>query len=226
MDVLGLIPARGGSKGIPRKNLAPLAGRPLLAWTCEAALTATSLTRVVVSTDDDEIAAEARRNGVEAPFRRPRELARDDTPMVDVVGHALGTVGDPGAVVLLQPTSPLRRAAHIDGAVELWLSTGAETVVSVVAVPHNFTPASLMRLEGDRVRPLGDGWGPLDRGQKETLYARNGPAVLVTRPDVVRGGSLYGEDVRAYVMSAADSVDVDGPEELALAELYLSSRPR
>ena len=111
MDVLGLIPARGGSKGIPRKNLAPVGGKPLLTWTVEAAQEASELTRVVVSTDDDEIAAEA---GVEV-LRRPAELAADDTPMLDVVRHTVAELS-PDVVVLLQPTSPLRRAEHVERA--------------------------------------------------------------------------------------------------------------
>lgn len=220
MEILGLIPARGGSKGIPQKNLAPLAGRPLLAWTCEAARGASALTRVVVSTDDDAIAAEAERCGVET-LRRPRGLAADDTRMLAAVEHALDELGEPDAIVLLQPTSPLRGARHIDEAVALWRATGADSVVSVVEVPHQFTPASLLRLEGDRLEPYGGDTGPTNRQQKERLYARNGPAVVVTRPSVVRAGRLYGDDLRAYPMAPRDSVDVDGPEDLALAALYL-----
>lgn len=223
MDVLGLIPARGGSKGIPRKNLAPLGGRTLLAWTCDTAREAESPTRVVVSTDDDEIAAEAARCGVEV-LRRPAALASDSTPMLDVVAHALDELGEPDAVALLQPTSPFRRAEHVDAAVALLRESGADTVVSVVEVPHRFTPASLMRLDGTRLLPYGDGVGPLRRQDKERLYARNGPAVLVTRAAVVRAGTLYGDDVRPYVMAERDSLDVDGPDDLALAELLLRGR--
>jgi CMP-N-acetylneuraminic acid synthetase len=222
MKALGLIPARGGSKGIPRKNLALLAGRPLLAWTCDAARGASGLSRTIVSTDDDEIAQEARRFGVEVPFMRPAELAADDTPMLAVVAHALAQVDEPDAVVLLQPSSPLRQSRHIDEALQILRESGADTVVSVVEVPHAFTPASLMRIESGRLRPDGDDVGPVDRHAKERLYARNGPAVLVTRPDTVRSGSLYGADIRPYVMSRLESVDVDGPEDLALAELHLA----
>ena len=146
MDVLGLIPARGGSKGVPRKNLAQVAGKPLLAWTVEAARAASELTRVVVSTDDDEIAAEA---GVEV-LRRPAELAADDAPMLEVVRHAVSELG-PDVVVLLQPTSPLRRAEHVDAAVRLLLESGADAVVSVVAVPHRYSPEALMDVVDGRV---------------------------------------------------------------------------
>jgi CMP-N,N'-diacetyllegionaminic acid synthase len=120
MEVVGLIPAREGSKGIPRKNLAPLAGKPLLAWTIEAAQESTTVTRTVVSTDWEEAAELARQVGAEV-LGRPPDLAADETPMLDVVRHALAELGGCDALVLLQPTSPLRRAEHVDAAVRLLL---------------------------------------------------------------------------------------------------------
>src|SRR5918911_4592310 len=152
--VLGLIPARGGSKGIPGKNLAPLCGRPLVAWTIGAACAARSLDRVVVSTDSEEIAATARELGADV-LERPAELARDGTPMRDVLLHALEELGRPEVLVLLQPTSPLRRAEHVDGAVALLRETGADSVVSVAEVPHRYRPGPLMELEDGRLVPLG-----------------------------------------------------------------------
>jgi CMP-N,N'-diacetyllegionaminic acid synthase len=213
--ILGLIPARGGSKGIPRKNLALVAGRPLLAWTVTAAQDARTLTQLVVSTDDDEIAAAA---GIEV-LRRPRELAADDTPMLDVVRHAVEQLA-PEVVVLLQPTSPLRRAEHIDAAVTLLQESGADSVVSVVEVPHRYRPGSLMELEGARVVPLGKA---RDRQAKSRVYARNGPAVLVLRADRL-GDDLYGGDCRPFLMDDRDSLDVDSPFELEFADLLLRAR--
>jgi CMP-N,N'-diacetyllegionaminic acid synthase len=215
MDVLGLIPARGGSKGIARKNLSLVAGRPLLDWTVESARGARELTQVVVSTDDDEIAAAARVD----VLRRPSELAADDTPMLDVVRHAVHEL-DPDVVVLLQPTSPLRRAEHVDACVRLLLESGADAVVSVVTVPHAFRPESLMDVVDGRVvaRPTAG-----TRQEKETVYARNGPAVLARRADRI-GDDLYGGDVRPFVMAVRDSLDVDDPFDLELAELLLGSR--
>jgi CMP-N-acetylneuraminic acid synthetase len=215
MDVVGLIPARGGSKGIPRKNLAPLCGKPLLAWTVDAARAAGELSRVVVSTDDDEIAAAA---GVEV-LRRPAELAADETPMLDVVRHAVGELA-PDVVVLLQPTSPLRRAEHVDACVRLLLESGADAVVSVVEVPHRFRPDSLMDVVEGRVVPRGSA---RTRQEKDVVYARNGPAVLARRADRI-GDDLYGGDVRPFVMDERDSLDVDGPGDLELAELFLGAR--
>jgi CMP-N,N'-diacetyllegionaminic acid synthase len=215
MEILGLIPARGGSKGIARKNLALVAGRPLLEWTVESARAAHELTRVVVSTEDDEIAAAA---GVDV-LRRPPELAADDTPMRDVVRHAVQELG-PDVVVLLQPTSPLRRAEHVDACVRLLLESGADAVVSVVAVPHAFRPESLMDVVDARVVARGRAGA---RQEKELVYARNGPAVLARRADRI-GDDLYGGDVRPFVMDARDSLDVDDAFDLELAGLLLGSR--
>jgi CMP-N,N'-diacetyllegionaminic acid synthase len=219
VDVLALIPARGGSKGIPRKNLAPVAGRPLLAWTAEAALGSRAVTRTVVSTEDDEIAAAARSLGAEV-LLRPRELAADDTPMQPVITHALEELDVPEVLVLLQPTSPLRRAEHIDEAVDLLLASGADSVVSVVEVPHRYRPGSLMALDGDRLVRLADDHAAT-RQEKPLVYARNGPAVLALRPDRI-GTDLYGGDCRPYVMGPRESLDVDEPFDLELAELLLA----
>jgi CMP-N,N'-diacetyllegionaminic acid synthase len=221
MTVLGLVPARGGSKGIPGKNLAVVGGATLLARACACALDASLVARTVVSTDNNEIADAAASAGAEV-LRRPAELAQDDTPMLDVVRHAVDELACE-IVVLLQPTSPLRTSRHVDEAVALWKAELPDSVVSVVAVPHAFTPGSLLRLDGDRLEPL-DPSAPPDRHAKPRLYARNGPAVLVVGADVVRRGSLYGSDSRAYVMPAEASLDVDSPFELELADLLLTRR--
>jgi len=220
MEVVGLIPARAESKGIPRKNLALLAGKPLLQWTIEAAVGSETLTRVVVSTDWEEAATLARELGAEV-LGRPAELARDETPMLEIVRHALGELGRCDVLVLLQPTSPLRRAVHVDGAVRLLLETDADCVVSVVEVPHLFRPDSLMALQGNRLVPLAP-TRPTRRQEKPVVYARNGPAVLALRPERL-GDDVYGGDCRAYVMEPRDSIDVDGRFDLELAELLLSA---
>jgi CMP-N,N'-diacetyllegionaminic acid synthase len=219
VDVLALIPARGGSKGIPRKNLVPLGGRPLLSWTIDAALGSRTVSRTVVSTEDDEIAAAARELGAEV-LARPPELAADNAAMQPVIAHAVEELGAPEVLVLLQPTSPLRRAEHVDEAVGLLLASGADSVVSVVEVPHRYRPGSLMALDGDRLVRLADDHAAT-RQEKPLVYARNGPAVLALRPDRI-GADLYGGDCRPYVMGARESLDVDEPFDLELAELLLS----
>ena len=220
MRAVGLVPARGGSRGIPRKNLALLGGKPLLAWTVEAALAAQALDSVVVSTEDSEIAAVARSLGADV-LDRPASLARDDTPMLDVVVHAVDALGSPEVLVLLQPTSPFRVGRHVDQAVALLRDSGGDCVVSVCRVPHRYAPSSLMRLEGGRLVSL-DPEPPTTRQAKETVFARNGPAVLVLRTEGLHERpALYDGDCRAYEMSARDSIDVDDPFDLELAELLL-----
>ena len=225
-----MIPARGGSKGIPRKNLTPLAGRPLIAYTIEAACSSRCLSRVIVSTEDSEIAGVARSLGVDVPFLRPPELARDDTPMIDVLVDVLGTLDSkeryrPDVLVLLQPTSPFRRAGHIDAVVELLSSSGADSVVTVVQVPHQFTPVSLMQLRGDRLESWTGAPTYTRRQDKPALFARNGPAVVATRPRLVLAEqTLYGADTRAVVMSREDSLDIDETFDLKVAELLMASR--
>jgi CMP-N-acetylneuraminic acid synthetase len=221
VDVVGLIPARGGSKGIPRKNLALLGGKPLVAWTIEASLGSEHVSRTVVSTDDPEIADVALAHGAEVLDRAP-ELARDATPMSDVIAHALRELVPETALVLLQPTSPLRSSHHVDEAIERLLASGADGVVSVVEVPHRYGSASLMRLDGDRLIRL-DERSYAGRADKPVLYARNGPAILALAAGRI-GDDLYAGDLRPYVMDAADSVDVDEPFDLELAEFLLARR--
>ena len=228
MIALGVVPARGGSKGIPRKNLASLAGRPLLAYTADAARASRRLARVVLSTDSSEIAAAGAALGLDVPFIRPAAFSADDTPMLPVLQHALEMMTaagvDADAVVLLQPTSPLRRAAHIDAAIDLLESSGADSVVSVVEVPHQFHPLSVMAIEGDRLRPIADRPTVTRRQDKPRVYARNGPAVLAVRSAVLRAGSLYGGHTCPLVMSSRESVDIDDAWDLELADLILSKR--
>jgi len=221
MSVVGLIPARGASKGIPRKNLASLGGKPLIAWTIAAALASETVDRTVVTTEDAEIAEVSRGLGAEL-LGRPPELAGDEIPMSEVVKHAVRELAPETALVLLQPTSPLRTSRHVDDAVGLLLASGADAVVSVVEVPHQYGATSLMRLEGELLVRL-DETPYATRADKPVLYARNGPAILALRADRI-GDDLYAGDLRPYVMDAADSVDVDEPFDLELAEFLLSRR--
>jgi CMP-N-acetylneuraminic acid synthetase len=211
---------------MPRKNLCRVAGRPLLAYTADAARESRRLSRVIVSTDDAEVAAEARQCQLDVPFMRPTQLAADETPMLPVLQHAVDAMAKQGvgidAVVLLQPTSPLRRGEHIDAAVELFERTGADSVVSVVEVPHQFNPVSVLRLEGERLTPFLDAPPVLRRQDKPRVFARNGPAVLVVRASVLEGGSLYGQDCRPLLMTSEDSLDIDSPSDLDRIERVLA----
>ena len=231
MVVLGLIPARGGSRGIPRKNQADLAGRPLLWYTARAARGARRLADAILSTDDPGLARLGRKLGLHVPFVRPRSLGRDTTPMMPVVRHALrewerATGRRVDAVAILQPTSPFRTARHIDAAVALLQRTKADAVVSVQEVPHAFSAGSQMRLRSGWLAPLLPGPSVLRRQSKPRAYARNGPAVLVVRRRQIKKGTFYGGRTRAYPMAAEDSIDIDSPRDLALARLEMTRRSR
>lgn len=230
MNIVGLIPARGGSKGIPHKNITPLGGRPLLVYTAEASSGSRYLTRTVLSTDDEQIAQVGREYGIEVPFKRPSELARDYTTSLAVAQHAIRWLEEhdgwkPDVLVLLQPTSPLRQSHHIDEALDKLFEAGADTVVSVVEVPHRYSPYNVMELRDENLENFWREPLPFDRYRRQnmpTFYARNGPAILATWvPVLFEHQSFYGPRVVPYVMSHNESVDIDGPDDLRLAEWLL-----
>lgn len=229
MHFLAIIPARGGSKGLPGKNLRPLAGKPLIAWSIEAARGAASIGRVVVSTDDEAIAEVARRHGAEVPFLRPAELALDDTPTLPVLQDTIRRLGEagyrPDAVVTLQPTSPLRTARHIDEATALFMANPeADSLVSCVEIPHVYHPRSVMRLDGQGyLRPFLDGPMPNRRQAKEPVFARNGAAIYVTRLDCL-SRFIFGGNLLPYMMSVEDSIDIDDAGDLHAAEKVIARR--
>jgi CMP-N-acetylneuraminic acid synthetase len=159
---------------------------------------------------------------------RPCALAGDDVPMLPVVQHAVETLEGDGfaadVIVLLQPTSPLRRGEHIDAAVKWLERAGGDSVVSVVEVPHQFNPTSVMRIEEGLLKPFLEGPTATRRQDKPRVYARNGPAVLATRVEVIKEGSLYGRQSWPLVMTAEDSLDIDTPWDLRLVESVLAAR--
>ena len=231
MRVLGLIPARGGSRGVPRKNVRLLGGRPLLQWTAEAALGAKSLARVVLSTEDEEIAAVGRSCGVDVPFMRPRELAGDETPTLPVVQHALGILEARGdrydAVCLLQPTSPFRIAGDIDGCVALLASSDADSVVTVLPVPAEYNPHWVYFGAPNGELRLSTGEAqPIPRRQSLPAAWHREGSVYVTRRDVVMDGSLYGARTIGYVVDGARSVNIDSPSDWTLAQTMLPAGAR
>jgi CMP-N,N'-diacetyllegionaminic acid synthase len=224
--VYAMIPARGGSRGIPRKNLANLAGKPLIAHTIESALASRSVGRVMVSTENEEIAEVARSWGAEVPFHRPPELATDTAPGGAVSRHWLEWVRDnaphPWAVLHLQATSPLRTTEDIDAAVERLRAADCDCVCSVCPVSEH--PAYMYRLVGDRPeRLLPEGMLPAHRQRAEPLYRLNG-AIYATRfPAALAAGCFHLNPFVAHVMPAERSIDIDVPLDLALAETILNS---
>ena len=232
--VLALVPARGGSKGIPRKNLQLLGGRPLVTHAVTAGLRATLVTRVVCSTDDAEIAEVARAAGAEVPFLRPPELAADATEDWPVFAHALDWLEQhagwaPDLVVNLRPTSPMRTPAHVDAAIRLLLDTGADSVKAVCLArqhPHKMwlrVPDG--SLEPFQKTPFRLSRGPdVPRAELEDVYWQNG-LVDVTRRAVIRDqGVMIGARVAGLVTSPEESIDIDTPLDLALAELLFARR--
>lgn len=225
--VLGVIPARGGSKGIPGKNIRLLAGRPLIEYTARAARHSGVIDRLILSTDSPEIAAIGRGLGIEAPFLRPSALAQDDTPMVPVLQHALGFVEErgwsPDIIVLLQPTAPLRKPSHIAEAIELLRSSGCDAVASVAEVPRHLSPDYVMRIVDGRLVPFLPGGHAVTRRQDARVaYARDGTVYAFWRKTLVETASIYGNDCRPLVLPPHESVTLDTLDDWQIAELRLS----
>jgi CMP-N-acetylneuraminic acid synthetase len=227
--VLGIITARGGSKGVPGKNIKPLAGKPLLAWTIEAALQSRLLDRVIVSTDDEEIALVSRRWGAPVPFMRPSELAQDASPHILAILHALDWLEQeegylPTAVCLLQPSSPLRKSEDIDAVMELAQEKKAEAVVTVTeAVEH---PVLSRRMDADghlhQFVPCN-----VDYPRRQDLppaYTINGAVYFNRAESLKTKQTFYPEDIYGYVMPAERSLQIDTLWEFHLADLILRDR--
>ena len=218
--ILGVITARGGSKGIPGKNIKELAGKPLIAYTIEAASASGIFDRIIVSTDDEKIAEVARAHGCEVPFLRPAELAQDATPHVAVLQHAVSFLKGkenyvPDYVMILQPTAPLRTSLHIREAAELLAATGVDSVVSVCEVPGHFNPRWQFTLNNANHLSIFTGESFLDivrrRQDLSRTYARNGAIYLFKTEllfDPIKP-NFYGRDVVAYVMKHEESVNID-----------------
>jgi CMP-N-acetylneuraminic acid synthetase len=225
--VLAIVPARAGSKGVPGKNIRPLLGRPLLEYTAEAARESGVIDRAIVSTDSEQIAEVGRRAGLEVPFLRPPSLATDDTPMLPVIQHAVAALDAGGwradIVVLLQPTSPLRRPAHVRDAVRLLRETHADSVVTVVELPRHLSPDYVMKIEHGVLKPfLPDGARVLRRQDARPAYSRDGTAYVCWRRTLDRYQNIYGADCRPLIVDVADSLSIDSPADWAAAERRLA----
>jgi CMP-N-acetylneuraminic acid synthetase len=230
VEVLGVIPARGGSKGVSRKNVRLLAGEPLVHYAVEAAQHSRFLTRVAVSTDDDEIADLCEGWGCEV-LRRPADLARDDTPMVPVIQHVIQSLKEEQGyqaqiMVILQPTAPLRLSVHIDEAITLLQETGAGSVISVSAVPGHYHPdwqfsisaeGELKLLNGENLKEI-----PKRRQDLPVTFTRNGAIYAFRTEPFLELMTFYVPPSFAYKMRPEVSVNVDSVEDFWLAEQQLS----
>lgn len=220
-SVLAIVPARGGSKGVPRKNIRIVAGKPLIAWTIEEARKSQYIDRIVVSTDDQEIADIAVQYGGEVPFLRPSELARDDTPGTMPVIHMLESIGTQyDLVVLLQPTSPLRSVEDIDGAIDLLVNRNAKACVSVVEPDKSPYWMYSMNSRGHLV-PLLKGIYAC-RQDIPPAYAINGALYVAEALWLLRTQTFLNDETIAYVMSKERSADIDTETDIMLVNHQLS----
>jgi CMP-N,N'-diacetyllegionaminic acid synthase len=227
--VLGIVPARAGSKGVPDKNIRMLAGHPLIEYTARAARDSGVLDRVLLTTDSQAIADAGRSAGLEVPFLRPAALAGDDTPMLAVVQHAIRAVEDEGwpveVVVLLQPTSPLRRPEHIRSALSVLRETNADSVVTVVELPRHLSPDYVMQIDEGVLKPfLPEGARITRRQDARPAYSRDGTVYVCWRRTIERFDNIYGHDCRPLIVDAADSLSIDSMADWDAAERILGGR--
>jgi len=228
--MIAIIPARGGSKGVPGKNIKELDGKPLIAYTIEAALGAKGVDRVIVTTDDEAIADVARKYGAEVPFMRPAELASDTAAAPDVYVHAVEfmskEMGQPiEKFMVLLPTVPLRTSQHIDEAIELFNKEKADTLLSMTEAD---TPATWYhyRDENGRVHNAGFGAGDVmkNRQTNEAYIIPNGAIYILDYKLVKEKRTYYCDNTIAYVMKSEDSVDIDYPIDFEIAEFFMKKK--
>ena len=222
MNVLGLIPARGGSKSVPRKNLKDLCGKPLIAWTIEAALESSLLDSVVVSTDDEEIADIAKKYGAKVPFMRPSELAKDLTPGFAPVLHAIEQLPNFDSILLLQPTSPLRTTADIDGIINFTIAENVESVVSVCESPVH--PFWIYKSENKLIKPFFKHKFIACRQDLPQALSLNGALYMAKTTWLLENKSFVGTDTHFFTMPKSRSYDIDDTDDWEVAECILSRK--
>lgn len=232
--ILGVITARGGSKGIPGKNIKKLggppadeAGKPLIAYTIEVAKKSHLVTHLIVSTDDEKIASVAREYDADVPFLRPQELAQDTTPHLPVVRHAIEFMEKKlgqtfNYVAIFQPTSPFRLVEDIDGTLQKLVDTGADSAVSVCEVELGAHPMKIKKLEGDRVLPYCLEEPEGTRRQDLPIAYKRSSAVYAMRRDLImKHNRLYGDYIVGYIVPQDRSIDIDTPLDWIRAEYML-----
>lgn len=223
--MLCIIPARGGSKGLPKKNIKPLMGKPLIAWTIEQVLKSKYIDRVIVSTDDTAIARISKKHGADVPFMRPDKLATDKAKSIDVVFHAFQSIPEKyDYVALLQPTSPLRTADDINACIKSCMSKRVNSCVSVVESDKN--PHWMYSLDRNgRMRRFIQTKKTIDRRQDlPKVYALNG-AIYVAQVDwLLNNKAFVTDETHAYIMPGERSVDIDSDLDFKFAEFLLLSR--
>lgn len=229
VEILALIPARGGSKAVPKKNVKILAGKPLIAYAIEEAKKSRFIDRIIVSTDDEEIARISRKLGVEVPFVRPKSLAGDEATDLSVFKHALKWLEQnesyrPEVIVHLRPTAPLRRVVHIDGGIKKLLKSRADSLRSVCLSQKH--PNKMWKVRGDYLIPFLS-----ESKEKETFnlprqklppaYVQNGSVDVIRRSTIMEKNSMTGDKILAFVMGEEDSVNINTLIDFELAEILI-----
>jgi CMP-N-acetylneuraminic acid synthetase len=223
MNIIGIIPARGGSKGIPRKNIKLLNNQPLIYYTINAAIESQYINQIYVSTDDLEIVEISRRLGANIPILRPQELAEDDTPTLPVIQHMTETIekkyGPVDITVTLQPTSPLRTGLDIDNTIKILLDSEADAAVSVTEVETH--PYIMAKVEQNRLIWLHSEQKLSRRQDFPKIYALNGAVYATKRDILIDHNTLYGQNTRAYIMPRERSIDIDDYYDFLLVETIM-----
>jgi len=227
-SVLAIIPARGGSKGVPRKNIKDLCGKPLIAWTIEEALKSKYIDRTIASTEDGEIAEISRKYGAEVPFLRPKELAKDDTPTVDVIIDLINRLEQyegykPDYVCVLQCTSPFRKSKHIDEGLEQLINSDGDFIIGVCESEIN--PFWMKKIENGKLLNFMEDSPTYNRRQDlPTIYRLNG-ALYIGRTDMlVENKNWYTGNTLPYIMRNKDSIDIDTIMDFKFAELLMKEK--
>ena len=221
--ILAIIPARGGSKGVPRKNIKELGGMPLLAYTTESALQSKLIDRLILSSEDETIIETAKNLGLEVPFVRPQELAKDQSGSLEVVQHAVEFLEQQGdfydAILLLQPTSPFREKGFIDRAIKNFIQSKADALVSVLPVPHQFNPHWVFEKDVQGFLNIATGDQSIIKRRQDlpNAYFRDG-SIYLTKTEVIKQGSFFGEKL-SYIESNSDFyVNIDTLADWVKAE--------
>lgn len=231
IKTLGIIPARGGSKGIPYKNIAPLAGKPLIYWTIRSAQEAKRLDHFLVSTDNPKIAAVAKSFGVDVPFLRPKKIAQSNSTDIEFLRHAVEWVErnrgwHPKFIVLLKPTSPFRTGQDIDDAIDYIEKTGCDSVRTVHRASHSPYKMWHFQKSTDKLRPVlktkyfAQYATDVPRQWLEPSFQQDSN-VDITRTKFIKRGRVWGKDVRGIVVSENKAIDIDTPLDLELAEFLI-----
>lgn len=227
-NILAIIPARGGSKGVPRKNIKILNGKPLIAYTIEEAKKSKYIDRIIISTDDEEIANVSKKFNAEIPFLRPKEFAEDNSPTVDSIIHTLNWLKEnenyqPDYICVLQCTSPLRTSDDIDGTIEKLESTDMDGAVSICEAEVN--PYWTNVFDGDKLNYfIEEGKKILRRQDLPEVYRMNGAVIVVKTEIVINYNTLEPNKITGYVMDSKKSIDIDNMEDFLMAEILINER--